>query len=391
MEGIRMQRNKVRAPRFGNHVEDGLKHRTKRSNAPALAIFAALIVASYIAVVQQDSHSTLEHPRDGKPFAEQDSAKPSLNGIAAMPGAHSELLFSRENIQTAKSAARQLGTANEPREVTEARENYVQKAVSNGSAVDYSNVDVLQLDGANIILATDEVDDVDSIRLSLNDFTLTADFRTSSSQMTSTEAPNVSAVSMLKSDPSWGFNGQGQYILYVKDWGDALFLWKREKLQNDSSATYDWYTYSRKATAQPYRKLGVDPRVPILRVQSFPYGQVEPGLVSWTDFQPAAESRGNCDSSSVNVGVSSPYASAGYNFVDCDKYTVWRNAAKPGSYWIEMNQGYVLRSGSREAAYALGFKVKQGVAGSMHDLNLVKFEYYGPDITCKQTDAGRRC
>ena len=190
--------------------------------------------------------------------------------------------------------------------------------------------------------------------------------------------------------PYWGGNGDGQYILTVRGIGNGLFTWSRSKLINDGNGKYDWFAYRRKGDAQPFDITGPNAFVETLRIQNFPFDSVEPNLVNWNEWSPASNFTGDCGSP-MNVGVSVLGASVGTTFQDCDRYSMWRNANKPSSYWLEMDQGYVLRHGNREAAYALAWKQKQGTAASQHDLQKLVFHYNGNAYTCKHTDAGDTC
>jgi hypothetical protein len=79
------------------------------------------------------------------------------------------------------------------------------------------------------------------------------------------------------------------------------------------------------------------------------------------------------------------------SFQDRDEYSVWRNGNKPGSYWIEMDQGYFVDGGSRSIGYLVAWKAEQGTPGSQHDFQRVVFFYTGETYTCDQYDAGDTC
>lgn len=201
---------------------------------------------------------------------------------------------------------------------------------------------------------------------------------------------------------SWGNRVDGQYVLTVQDprvgttevIGTGTFLWAREKYTNDGNGTYDWWMYTRQGIGQPRNVEGDNWQIPKLRVQSYPYDSVEPGLVNWTGMDPAADFTGRCSSSSFTTGISTPVFNAGYSFVDCDGYTVWHNPTNPGSYHITMDQGSWVNEGSRAAGYSLGWKSKQGTAGSMHDYQRILFQRGPTDssaTTCDSYNANKVC
>lgn len=191
---------------------------------------------------------------------------------------------------------------------------------------------------------------------------------------------------------SWSANGDGSYKLITAGHGDALFNWDRNIATSDGSSTYDYYQYTRKGDAMPYdRYLAPDARVKTLRVQSWPYDNVEPYLVGWMDYQPRSSFAGDCNSSPLSLSVSTPVFGIGTSFTDCDKNTVWRNIDKPGSYWIEMEQGSWINAGSRSVAYTLSLKIKQGIRASMNDSQKVTWFLSGTPKDCSSTDASKNC
>lgn len=200
----------------------------------------------------------------------------------------------------------------------------------------------------------------------------------------------------------WGSRVDGQYVITVKDprypnsstvIGTGTFLWKREKYLNDGNGTYDWWNYSRKGIGQPKNVTGDDWQISKLRVQSYPYDAIEPGLVNWTDLEPSANFAGRCGSSSFTTGISTPVFDAGYSFVDCDQYVVWHNPDNPGSYHITMDQGNWVNEGSRSAGYTVGWKSRQGTGGSQHDYQRILFRRAPDslDTTCASTDTSKAC
>lgn len=274
----------------------------------------------------------------------------------------------------------------ETRSAAGKRAQFLSKAAERGDIYRSEDIDVVTLLDGEVEVAIPKEAAIDSLTVEVKSGEVTVDSGTSNADQ---DAARFGGPGMA---PYWSHNGSGQYILTVKGIGDALFLWKREKLASDGSGSYDFYQYSRKAIAHPYSVDWLpDPKVSKLRVQSYPYDSIEPGLVNWESVNPATSFSGNCDSSLKSVSVTAPVFGAGYTFKDCDDYVVWRNFSNPGSYHITMDQGFYLGSGDREAAYSLSIKVKQGTAGSMHDFQRVIFYFNSEDWTCDSYDSYKTC
>lgn len=332
--------------------------------------------------------------------------RPSFVGIPVSSNAQAEVVITGSEIA---AATQNSATTVEPDLAASLRDEMVAQAAVDGASITPDEVSIASFHGGAVLLAGYGPVTVEGITLTLDKFELTASLDSSfmgGSEGVGSAPPDtrlaawpLASVSKTADSSYWAFDrSPGSYRLVVKDWGDAVFLWKREKLHNDGDAAKDYFTYSRKASAYPFKlRFSDDPKVRTLRVQSFPYDELEPKLVDWLDWNPGANFSGGC-SGQMSVGISHPAVpvSLGYTFQDCDKYTFWRNGGKPGSYWIEMDQGRFLNDGPREAAYALGFITRQGARASMHDLNLVVFNQFSQlwgsqDKACKQTDAGRNC
>jgi hypothetical protein len=194
----------------------------------------------------------------------------------------------------------------------------------------------------------------------------------------------------------WQNDGSGQYILRVPGIGEGHFTWKRMKLASDGNSNYDWYQYSRFGVAKPANINNYpDPYATLLRVQSYPYDSVEPGLVTWEDISPRTSFTGDCNGQPLTVGVNIPVASIGYSFQDCDEYEVWYNFSTSGSQWIEMDQGLIQTGGGedREAAYTHTIKVDQGTEGWMHDFQRVTFTdgVTSGEWTCEKYNGSWTC
>lgn len=199
----------------------------------------------------------------------------------------------------------------------------------------------------------------------------------------------------------WGSRADGQYVITMRDpllWsnqviGHGTFLWQRSRFLNDGSGTTDWWKYSRKAIGQAVNIPGDNWQIAKLRVQSYPYDSVQPGLKAWTDIEPASDFPGACSGHTVNTNVNTPIFGAGYSFTDCDQYVVWHNPFNPGSYHITMDQGTYVSEGTRSAGYTVGWTSVQGNPGSQHDYQriLMRKSPTGRDATCSATDTSKVC
>ncbi|MGL5826853.1 MAG: hypothetical protein ACRCYU_18890 [Nocardioides sp.] len=254
-----------------------------------------------------------------------------------------------------------------------------------GGTLDEDVIDVVPLLGGDVTLTVPVDVEIDKITLTLNKGLLTVDALSSPAETSAVEAAGPGMV------PHWINDGDGAYVITISGWGDGLFTWARSKLADDGSAAYTWYAYKRKGDGHPFPRFGYDARVQRLRLQNFPFDSVEPNLVNWNEWDPAVSFSGQCDGGTYNVGISVFAAEFGTSFQDCDRYTVWRNANKPSSYWIEMDQGQVIHGGDREIGYAIAWKQKNGTAGSQHDFQRLVLRLHGVPIDCSHTDAGDTC
>lgn len=296
--------------------------------------------------------------------------------------------ISQDEFESARQSAKtQRSFGGENKKAEQVRQNFLKKTAENGSSYKAENIDSVPLLGGKVHVAIPQGTTLEEVNLTVTDGSF--DVSAKSSHVGETPQEGISA----RADAAaWTLNGSGDYVIDVTGVGDALFLWKRERLLEDGSDTTDYYQYSRKASADPQPiDFLPDPTVQILRIQSYPYDQIESGLKSWLDLSPASDFSGNCDTNAMSVGVQAPLANVGYSFIDCDDYTVWRNVDKPGSYHMTMDQGLVTDGGSREAAYSLSLAVNQGTPGSMHDFNRVTFYWNAEDYECSEYDAGKVC
>ncbi|MCX6398996.1 MAG: hypothetical protein NTX33_03565 [Propionibacteriales bacterium] len=213
---------------------------------------------------------------------------------------------------------------------------------------------------------------------------------------------------------SWGTIATGDYTLKVGKLGDANFSWKRRRW-NDPNSPFYLYWYKRFGDGDPNPDYpGPQPKVKLLRVQSFPFDNTAESaeaswpddrrrLATWLERDPGTDFEGDCNSSPIRPEIDVPGGVVGFEFKDCDQYHVWRNAEKPGSYWIEMNQGFwVTNGGSKQAGFVMSWQARKKhpttgaklLSGSLHDLNKVVFTIPGSEgdtRTCTQTDASRDC
>ncbi len=257
---------------------------------------------------------------------------------------------------------------------------------ADGGTIDDEAIDVVPLLDGDITLTVPVNVDVDKVNVDIDNGTVSVGALTSES-----DDPAITA-SGPGMAPTWSTPVDGQYVITVNGLGDALFTWSRVRLLNDGNSTYDWLAYKRRGDAHPVSKTGLpDPRVASLRIQNYPYDSVEPNLVNWNEWDPASNFSGQCDSHVYNAGVTVLGAGFGLSFQDCDGYEVWRNANKPSSYWLQMDQGVVLHGGSRSIGYALAWKQKDGTAASQHDYQQVNFYWNSNDHNCSHTDAGATC
>lgn len=309
---------------------------------------------------------------------------PEIAGQTVGPGAEATLVIPESEIAEARSAS----VGDDPGELTRtekhAEDVLLAASEREGGSLDEEAVDVVSLAGGDVVLAVPATLDVSKVTVNVNDgfVEVSADAAESEEVTAEGGGPGMS--------PYWTNDGDGQYVLTVKGMGDALFVWKREKLMNDGNSSYTWYSYKRKGDAHPFERTGPNAKVAKLRVQSYPYDSIEPGLVNWVDWEPASNFHGN-EGSPITVSVSALAVGTSITFADRDDYKVWRNANNPGSYWIEMDQGAFLDGGSRSAGYAVAWKAKQGTPGSQHDFQRVVFFYDSGNYVCDQYDAGDTC
>lgn len=318
---------------------------------------------------------------DADPNAER--PVPTIGG--KLISGKAEFKITAETIQSARAeaVAQQQGgfTAAESKKAN----LLIAAAEAEGHELEESDIDVVPLLGGDVTLTVPVDIQIDEVVIKIDAGIV--DVSAESSEA-STDTPAAGGPGMA---PYWAGNGDGHYVLTVRGIGDALFVWQRVKLMNDGNPNYVWYAYKRKGDADPFEVTGPNARVKKLRVQNWPWDSVENSLVNWNEWDPASDFTGQCGGHSYNASISVFGADFNVGFQDCDKYNVWRNASKPSSYWIEMDQGLVLNPGSRHAGYVLAWKQDQGTAGSQHDFQRVVFYYLYENHECSHTDAGDRC
>jgi hypothetical protein len=306
---------------------------------------------------------------------------PRIAGEVLGPGADATVVLDARTIKE----AREQGVAGD---LTDAehrtREVLLDASERAGGSLDEHAVDVVSLLDGDVILAVPLDIDVTEITVEVDGG------RVDVSALASPTSDAVASGGGPGMAPYWANDGDGQYVLTVTGLGDALFVWQRRKLMDDGDSRYTWYAYKRKGSAQPFTRTGPDARVETLRVQSYPYDSIQSGLLNWVDWDPASSFSGN-EGTPLTVSVSVLGVDTSISFADRDKYTVWRNANNPGSYWIEMDQGYTIDTGSRAAGYAVAWKATQGTSGSQHDFQRVVFYFNGDGYTCDQYAASDTC
>ncbi|MEI7033120.1 hypothetical protein [Streptomyces pratensis] len=295
---------------------------------------------------------------------------------------------SSKEFEEARAKTRNVRAKSRAKVSKEVRE-FVQEAADRGHSYRTEDVEVIPLLDGEVEAVLPKETSIDFLTVEVSDGDVTLE-----SQVSNPDESDAEFAGPGMAD--WDNDGSGQYILRVPGVGEGHFTWKRNKLSSDGDNAYDWYQYSRWGVGKPANVNNYpDPYVKVLRVQSYPFDSIEPNLVTWEDIDPKTSFTGDCNGQPITVGVAAPVASIGYSFQDCDEYDVWYNSSKPGSQWIEMDQGLILTGGGedREAAYTHTIKVKQGTAGSMHDFQRVVFEDGFTDATssCEQYDASTTC
>ncbi|MEU9674934.1 MULTISPECIES: hypothetical protein [Streptomyces] len=290
----------------------------------------------------------------------------------------------------ARSAVRQARTKSLTESNNKKIQDFTRQAAEQGNTYRVDDVEVIPLLDGDVEAIIPKSTIIEHLTVDVADGAVTLEAETSNPGEALAEygGPGMAA--------DWVPDGSGQYILRVPGMGEGHFTWKRNKLAEDGSGTYDWYQYSRFGVAKPANINNYpDPYVKLIRVQSYPYDAIEPKLVTWEDIDPKTSFTGDCNATNLSLSVSAPVVGIGYNFNDCDEIEVWYNSSKPGSQWVEMDQGAVLWNGGRdyEIAYTHSFKVKQGTAGSMHDFQRVTFEdgFTDGQGSCDAYDGSMTC
>lgn len=321
------------------------------------------------------------------PHAGADSSgqpTPEIAGEVIGPGADATILVPEAEIDRARNEAADETEAELTNTEERAQDMLLDASERSGGTLTEDSVDAFSLVDGDVVVAMPVTIDIAQVKIDVDDGYVDVSVVANEVE---TPLAQGSGPGMA---PFWGNDGDGDYALIVKGMGDALFKWERDVLRNDGSSAYTWYSYKRKGDAHPFERSGPNARVAKLRVQSYPYDQIEKGLLNWVDWEPASDFSGN-EGAPVTLSVSALGIGTVVTFADRDKYKVWRNPNNPGSYWIEMDQGRFIDSGSRSAGYAVVWKAKQGTPGSQHDFQRVVFFYNSGDYYCDEYDAGDTC
>ncbi|MFD4019037.1 hypothetical protein [Streptomyces sindenensis] len=337
--------------------------------------------------------------KDAKPLSQSDRtdkvearlAKTDNKVVrASLKKERKEWKISSKEFNEARSKARNTRTKGLTDSNKKKIQDFTRQAAEHGNTYRIDDVEVIPLLGGDVEAIIPKSTSIEHLTVEVSEGAVTLESQTSNpgEALAEYSGPGMAA--------DWVPNGSGQYILRVPGMGEGHFTWKRNKLSEDGSGTYDWYQYSRFGVAKPANINNYpDPYVKLIRVQSYPYDAIETKLVTWEDIDPKTSFTGDCNATNLSLSVSAPVVGFGYNFNDCDEIKVWYNSSKPGSQWVEMDQGLVLWNGGRDyqVAYTHSFKVKQGTAGSMHDFQRVTFEdgFTDDQGSCDAYDGSMTC
>lgn len=269
-------------------------------------------------------------------------------------------------------------------------------AAEHGVYVTPADVDVVSLFDGDVLVGVPTQTAVDSMTVAASEDGSEIEASLETSTPTSLRDTTVAGPGMAL---SWADNGGGSYVIKIYQNGDlkidGRFTWKRRKLLGDSDASKVHYTYQRFGDAQPSAQTGPDPRVIRLRIQNFPFDQVEPYLRSWDRYSPGSDRSDNCNTYTASIsygglGLSVPFDEG------CGTYNMWRNVDKPSSYWLQYESGGLNPSGgNKQVGYVIMWSQQEGTPGSQHDLQQIRLGwpayYWGAYETCTQTDASRTC
>lgn len=316
-------------------------------------------------------------------------------GDVEIPAGTSDVVTASE-FDAAREAA-DAGRVDVPESIeTSVAEDTADAAADHGVYVDPDAVDVVPLYDGDVVVGVPAETQVDSMRI-----VASADGRELNASLSTSEPEDAPATTAPGPGMalSWASNGAGSYVIKIYQKGDlkidGRFTWKRKKLLGDGDPTKVHYTYERFGDAQPSSQTGPDPRVIRLRIQNFPYDEIEPALREWDRYSPGSDRGDNCNSYNASIsygglGISVPFTEG------CGTYNMWRNVDKPSSYWLQYESGGVNPSGgNKEVGYVIMWSQKEGTLGSQHDLQQIRLGwpayYWGAYETCSQTDAGRTC
>lgn len=269
-------------------------------------------------------------------------------------------------------------------------------AAEHGAYVAPADVDVVSLFDGDVLVGVPAQSDVESMTITASEDGREMEASLETSAPAELPDTTVGGPGMAL---SWADNGSGSYVIKIYQNGDlkidGRFTWKRQKLLGDGDASKVHYTYQRFGDAQPSAQTGPDPRVIRLRIQNFPFDQVEPYLRSWDRYSPGSDRSDNCNTYTASIsygglGLSVPFDEG------CGTYNMWRNVDKPSSYWLQYESGGLNPSGgNKQVGYVIMWSQQEGTPGSQHDLQQIRLGwpayYWGAYETCTQTDASRTC
>jgi hypothetical protein len=198
-------------------------------------------------------------------------------------------------------------------------------------------------------------------------------------------------------EPYWSSGSSGEYLISFYSGGTRLATmlsnFKRQKLLNDGSGTYDWWAYSRKAWGQSDEISGLNWSVTGMYMWNFPNENIKPNLVSREDMAPGNDITGDCDHNPWVGSVQALGKYVGISFFDCDYYDVWYHPNVPGEYSMYMDQGALYDNDNREAAYAVTVKSKNGSSVWYNDVQRLEIALYTyPAKKCQApTNNGGTC
>jgi hypothetical protein len=151
---------------------------------------------------------------------------------------------------------------------------------------------------------------------------------------------------------SWQFVGDHCFRQIDDTWAVLDHCYKKYKLANDGSSTYDWYTLHRFGTAHNNSPWVLD----LARIRAYRYSG---SSQTWSDWSPRGNwSGGSC--STVSIGISTPVGGLSQSFERCpDEVTFTKSANGSQPDYTQTWFGLGTR-GNRELNFEISVRVKQG-------------------------------